>query len=45
MGNFWAWSWLVAFGEAREALGLVGEEGSEEGSKEECCQPLWLEPC
>ena len=28
-GNFWAWFWLVASWEARKALGLVGEGGSE----------------
>ena len=34
MGNFWAWFWFVAFWGAREVLGLVGEEGSEQ----ECSQ-------
>ena len=30
MGNFWVWFWLVAFWGAREALGLVRKEGSEQ---------------
>ena len=29
-GNFWAWVWLIAFGGAREVLGVTGEEGSEQ---------------
>ena len=29
VGNFGAWFWLVAFWEAREALGLVREKGSQ----------------
>ena len=30
MGNFWASFWLIAWWGAREVLGLVGEEGSEQ---------------
>ena len=45
-GNFWAWFWLVAFGGAREVLGLVGEEGSEqEGSRHPKVGTLLINTC
>ena len=37
MENYWVWFWLMAWWGAREVLGLVGEQGSEQ----KCSQPLW----
>ena len=34
MGNFWACFWLIAWWGSREVLGLVGEEGLEQGCTE-----------
>ncbi|XP_036897243.1 proline-rich protein 32 [Sturnira hondurensis] len=35
VGNFWAWLWLIAFWGAREVLGTMGNQSSEQ----KCTQP------